>query len=598
MLKLGNRRFVLLMVIAVLAVASCVNDTVKEMNHGSAIDFRMATQTRAVESNASNIESFYVTARIPGNDENYFTDVPYLRAAGDVFISSTSYYWPKADQMQFYAYAPSLDNFGSDAQLMIDASSQKVTGFAPASRFADQKDFVVAQRSATKAENQTGIELQFEHMLSQIEVHAKNSNQGYVYEIMGVKIAGVASEGDFNFSVSPDEAWIAYDNDPLEVVEIYDSPKGLDALSTNIMGAGGNAMLIPQQLTPWNPNTKKGAYIAVYARIKTAEGALVYPRPTESGIYTSDFAWVVVPIDTEWQPGYRYIYTLDFSFGAGTDENGVRVLGDLIHFSVDELRWNNTTSVHSTAADFIGTWDVVKCESWRDYKEGHTLGQDYVDRWPPYDLYDTESELNIPAAVAQEMRRTRVLSEDVLQLYPGVDNWETNLGFRIEEGYLYITANVYGNIIETKYLIVDYTKNSFTIYSGEQLSQYYMEKIYYYEKVSDNKPGILEGRWVLTRGFVFAGSYNPISNTTPKSSIVASQVDPSLSCLDIDEQNNLVQFIATGNTTSDIIDNGFIFGDYHMYFTDVTTSTMMLKFDFYTDGRTSDVAYLHYRRID
>ena len=591
MLNLGIRKFALCAVIAILAFASCVNDTLKEANNGSAIDFRVATMTRATETTAANIETFYVTARIPGVENNYFTSVPYMKASDDIFVSSEPYFWPAAGELQFYAYTPTLDNFGSDARLTINSTNQKVSNFVTASYFEDQKDFIVAVKSSTKQQGSSGVQLQFEHKLSQIEVHARNSNLGYQYKIAGVKIGGMASKGDFNFSAGNGAAeWVVdTDSDPVEVYETYTSAKELGPLATNIMGPNGNAMLIPQQLIPWDPANQKGAYIAVYAQIKTAEGAIVYPRPDEYSPIYKPYDWLVVPIDTEWQSGSRYIYTLDFSVGAGTDFNGVKVLGDEIRFALDKLNWNNTSTVQTTAADFIGTWDVVLCESWRQYKPGTTIRPD----WPPYDLYDTEDELSSSGKVPQEMRRTRVLSEDVVQLYPGIDGWETSLGFRIQDGYLYITAKTPdGEIQESKYLIINYSKDSFIMQSEDELNDYYMQKVYYYKKVSDNEEGQLSGKWKLERGLYFSGIYNPYSNNTePDGKVDISSVDSRLLYLDITADNSGNGYF-NGDVTT-IVNNQFNIDSTTYSFTDVKTSTMLVKFDY-----ESMVGYMYYSRVE
>ena len=118
------------------------------------------------------------------------------------------------------------------------------------------------------------------------------------------------------------------------------------------MGADGNAMLIPQQLVAWTPesdkpNTKKGAYLAVKINIVTKDGAQIYPATQ------GEYDWAAVAIDTNWKPGKKYVYTLDFSNGAGkvdpekptpvvpTDpfNPGEDILGSPIKFTVDVTPW-------------------------------------------------------------------------------------------------------------------------------------------------------------------------------------------------------------------------------------------------------------------
>ena len=83
------------------------------------------------------------------------------------------------------------------------------------------------------------------------------------------------------------------------------------------MGMGGSAMLIPQQLTAWDaagdkPNAGFGAYLAVKLQITTKASARVYPAEI-----VGDYDWAAVPINTNWEAGKKYVYTLDFTSGAG-----------------------------------------------------------------------------------------------------------------------------------------------------------------------------------------------------------------------------------------------------------------------------------------
>ena len=129
------------------------------------------------------------------------------------------------------------------------------------------------------------------------------------------------------------------------------SEKTLTGTAASIMAVeDDNAMLIPQQLIAWTPdtdktNTNKGAYLAVKVNITTKDGARVYPS-------VGEYDWVAVAVNTKWEPGQKYVYTLDFSNGAGkvdpekpmpgpTDpfKPGEDVLGSAIKFTVTVTPW-------------------------------------------------------------------------------------------------------------------------------------------------------------------------------------------------------------------------------------------------------------------
>lgn len=137
-------------------------------------------------------------------------------------------------------------------------------------------------------------------------------------------------------------------------VEYATTPRTLAADAATMMGtANDNAMLLPQQLVAWTPetdkvNTNKGAYIALKIQITTKDGARVYPAKAKG-----DYDWAAVAINTKWEAGKKYVYTLDFSNGAGkvnpekpqpvdpTDpfKPGEDILGKPIKFTVIVTPW-------------------------------------------------------------------------------------------------------------------------------------------------------------------------------------------------------------------------------------------------------------------
>lgn len=121
-----------------------------------------------------------------------------------------------------------------------------------------------------------------------------------------------------------------------------------------------NAMLIPQgATTAWDvendkQNANKGTYISVLLRItKTADNSNVFPA---EGADT--YGWAAVPASFTWKKGNKYVYTLDFTNGAGRvdpvtpgpdvkpqpdgkdPDKGDKILGDPIKFTVTVTPWN------------------------------------------------------------------------------------------------------------------------------------------------------------------------------------------------------------------------------------------------------------------
>lgn len=137
---------------------------------------------------------------------------------------------------------------------------------------------MTANATGNKTNESTGVALLFKHQLSQVEIKAKNGNEGYVYKVTGVRIGQPVSKGTFDFGTS---GW-TLTQDKTNYLAEYDQAITLGADAQGLMGDGGNAMLLPQQLVAWTPDTdmpnaNKGAYLAVKVNITTKDGARVYP---------------------------------------------------------------------------------------------------------------------------------------------------------------------------------------------------------------------------------------------------------------------------------------------------------------------------------
>lgn len=236
------------------------------------------------------------------------------------------------------------------------------------------EDIVVAHATGTSADI-AGLPLSFNHMLSQVEVRVTNSNPHYQYVITSVKLARI--KGDGTITLDPGAEWtlnpakridykpdIDFDKKYYEVNPDNGShinkPFGLDEKVTTVCitdpnphipiqgvttgSLYGSLMVLPQKLTPWNTTyaDKTGAYIAVKLNVASPLGGIVYP-PTDYRKTKLEYAWVAVPLSGEWKPGKRYVYTLDFTDGAGYSDpekpNPHLVLDGKMKFSLTVTDW-------------------------------------------------------------------------------------------------------------------------------------------------------------------------------------------------------------------------------------------------------------------
>ena len=363
---------------AALALASCSNDETVEIAQQKGISFRTVAglNTRGVETTQDNLESMYVTAYENGAAGAYFSNIKFERdGQTNTFVSNPQYNWLKGKTINFLALSPQAKDWPvADATNAVTFNNTAntfeavFTDVTPAKTVADQKDLLIGNASGTDNTSAAGLDLTLNHVLSQIQIRAEHTNSAYVYTIKGIRIASVKAKGTYTFSKTSDAngPWTpGADYETYDV--ILDNPITLDGgtqNTANLMETVGGAMLIPQQLTAWAGDKAhsgdafdNGSYISLLLNVKSNGGSYIYPskatKDTECG-------WAAVAIDTNWEAGKKYIYTLNLSNGCGKvdpvepDENpdtpivdpgtddpdkGEKIFGDPIKFDVTVTGW-------------------------------------------------------------------------------------------------------------------------------------------------------------------------------------------------------------------------------------------------------------------
>ncbi|MDE7411732.1 MAG: fimbrillin family protein [Paramuribaculum sp.] len=337
-----------------LMLASCAEEEepARIVTEEGAISFRPAL-SRATETTNANLSVMYVTALEQGTESDYFSNLEFKKGTEGFFSSTPAYFWPGDDSpLTFYAYSPSMSELGAD--VTIDGSKKVMENFSVPENIADQVDFITATATGKKSVNEdAGVELTFSHQLSQIEIQAKSSNPAYTVKVAGARIGRAEYIGTFDFATS---TWTLDDWHDTAVYDVECDPVTLTENPVSVMGASGNAMLLPQTLTPWSPkndpdNVAREAYLSVLVNITTTDGAQVYPFVTDTKLDANGnkrtYAWATTPLTATWEAGKKYIYTLDFTNGAGyVDPDdptpGEPILGEPIKFTINVLPWVNT----------------------------------------------------------------------------------------------------------------------------------------------------------------------------------------------------------------------------------------------------------------
>lgn len=314
-----KKKSILLMTCAAFMVACSNDSTVADVSTSDAISFTSSirSMTKAVYT-SETFDKFKVYAFVDGSiqDPDWSDDVVKVNA--NKWVTSAIRNWPEDGdkQLTFFAYAP------SDLNPTISRTEQKLADFSPKTALADQQDIVTAYNTGTKNGNKQGVNLNFRHALTQVEILATNEDVlRYKVEVLGSKLVRVKNKATMTFPTSATEAatWSGLTGEQ-SYSDKLPAAITLNATPQRVMNDGNNWMMLPQQLEEWNKSgvastNNKKSYIAVLLRISYAGGDAVYPNKKD-GAVAAKFAYAAIPVATNWEIGHKYTYTLKF-FGTG-----------------------------------------------------------------------------------------------------------------------------------------------------------------------------------------------------------------------------------------------------------------------------------------
>lgn len=362
-----------------IALSSCSSEETKDVAKSSNITFRstVGLNSRGAEATTDNLKNIWVSAW--ADNDPVFNAEQFTKKTGTTEFRSVGgpWYWEKDKEYTFMAFATGKDT-KENLTPTVTKDNITLTAYTPNATLADQLDLLVAQGTGSKVNNQTtGAKLDFDHILSQIQIKVKNTNENRKYIIKGVRISNVKGTATYKFTpgnAAAKHAWADIQT-PSQYVLNQDAAITLDDQNkgvNDLLAAANSAMLIPQGITAWDgqaPNqvgatfaNVNGSYISLLINVqkKNAAGGWEQVYPDKAGqADNTKFAWAAVAIPAvTWANGNKYIYTLDLSRGAGkvdpvdpgkdkTDKDpkpGEDILGGEIFFKVEVKAWNDKTT--------------------------------------------------------------------------------------------------------------------------------------------------------------------------------------------------------------------------------------------------------------
>lgn len=327
-----------MMAAAAIALSSCSSEETTDVAKSSTITFRttVGLNSRGAEltgkDGVTNMTKMTVSAF--DGDNAYFANKVFEKGDNNFFEAKNfNPTWPKNGSLTFVAYSHLGDTWGYNVPTLTKTGAT-ITGFKPKTDIKDQHDVVFAYGTGSQAANETsGVELNFEHILSQIKIVVKNTDADLHYSIKGIRIASVSGSADYAFAhdagqntnthtwSNPGTANAVYETVFTDEITLGSDPVDLTD-KCNADGVAGGAMIIPQTVTSWAGTTTEvaegfenfvgKAYISLLINVKRGTTA-IYPA---SG---TGYGWaaVALPNNTNWEAGNKYIYTLDMTKGCG-----------------------------------------------------------------------------------------------------------------------------------------------------------------------------------------------------------------------------------------------------------------------------------------
>ena len=330
------------MAAAAIALSSCSSEETTDVAKSSAISFRptVGFNSRGAELNGTNFTEMWVSGFDMGaatGAGNGFEDVKFNKqGAGNEFLPDIPLFWQAGSELRFFAINPAKANW--HGTLTFTKDEAKLTDVTIPNNIEDQKDLVIGSVTA-QANNHmdgNGVGLQLNHILSQINFKAVNTNKRLTYRIAAIRIVNAKKSDSYTFNPTSSQTGVWAGNPSGDVtyeldfknnaIELNGTDGKTEAFLTH---EGHGAMLVPQSLTPWNgaevndaAKFDGGSYIALLVNVRFTNGTWVYPKRAQG---KEDYGWIAIPLPknnaagdkAEWKMGNKYIYTLNLSEGCG-----------------------------------------------------------------------------------------------------------------------------------------------------------------------------------------------------------------------------------------------------------------------------------------
>ena len=377
-----------MMAAAAIALSSCSSEETTDVAKSTAISFRptVGFNSRGAELNNTNFSEMWVSGfdmgATSGTGNGFEAEKFTKQGDSNEFLPDTPLFWQAGSELRFFAINPVKANW--HGTLTIDKNSASFSNVNIPTNIENQKDLVIGSKTvqANNYMDGSGVGLTLNHILSQINFKAINTNKRLTYHIAAIRIVNAKNGGSYSFDPTQQSqtgVWAGNQSDAVtyeldfknNVIVLNGTDGKTEAFLTH---KGHGAMLVPQSLTPWNgaevsgtAQFDEGSYIALLVNVCFTNGTYVYPKKANGD---EDYGWIAIPLPknngdkAEWKMGNKYIYTLNLSEGCGKvdpvnpnpdggkvepgksdPDKGANIFGKPIKFTVTLAPWTDKNGV-------------------------------------------------------------------------------------------------------------------------------------------------------------------------------------------------------------------------------------------------------------
>lgn len=258
---------------------------------------------------------------------------------------ATKYYWLPNTSLDFFADVVSGNRTAFNNQ--VSNSTNYTFDYTVPTTIANQHDYVYAV-SLNTLKSDNPIPLDFRHALSQV-VFTASVAENWKVTIHSITIHNIKNSGTFSYET---QGWTLSGNAQYN----YTFPLGTDKVfseasaSERLLAANDERLvLMPQAITPWNPETETIAqansnhhsYVSISCKIQNNANGAYYAGNSGANDWGTIYAPISVPSSdasevNTWKPNKKYIYELPF--GAGYKDDGKKTI-DQITLSATIVNW-------------------------------------------------------------------------------------------------------------------------------------------------------------------------------------------------------------------------------------------------------------------